>query len=360
MSTENTYLCDEYQMFFKIEEDVQILKAEMDIYNESFLGNNAFCHEAYIEDTRTLTYSIPAMLSLSQFMKKKLHRDELLEIMYSVTDQLIYMEANNMPLGKVILKIGYMYINVEDMAVQLIYLPIDKKMDSCDMEGFIRDLLNEVRYANLRASNCGYDLLQYFDRHEHFDLASFYKLLVDLKEDEAKMAESELVIAGEAGNEEPAEQTEEEQAAEEAEAEEKKSQSAGFKLAKEKRDYSMSDIGFAEADTSATTVLTNNKALKPGPYLIRTRTGERIRLNKPIFCIGKSSQGVDYQVTDNSSVSRRHAYILNVNGVYYLRDNKSTNHTYLAGRAVSPENDMMLIDGSRFKLANEEFTFHEK
>lgn len=86
----------------------------------------------------------------------------------------------------------------------------------------------------------------------------------------------------------------------------------------------------------------------------------RIRIDKPIFCIGKSTQGVDYQVTDNNSVSRRHAYIINVNGVYYLRDNKSTNHTYLGGKIISSGTDMMLIDGIRFKLANEEFTFKEK
>lgn len=106
--------------------------------------------------------------------------------------------------------------------------------------------------------------------------------------------------------------------------------------------------------------MTNASKSKPGPVIVRTRTGERIKIDKPIFCIGKSAQGVDYQVTDNNSVSRRHAYIINVNGVYYLRDNKSTNHTYLGGKIINSGTDMMLIDGSKFKLANEEFTFREK
>ena len=125
----------------------------------------------------------------------------------------------------------------------------------------------------------------------------------------------------------------------------------------------MNDIGFGvddDSDATSTTVLTSASGKKSGPVIIRTRTGERIRIDKPIFCIGKSAQGVDYQVTDNNSVSRRHAYIINVNGVYYLRDNKSTNHTYLGGKIINSGTDMMLIDGSRFKLANEEFTFKEK
>ena len=121
------------------------------------------------------------------------------------------------------------------------------------------------------------------------------------------------------------------------------------------------DIGFDDdSDITSTTVLTNASKSKPGPVIVRTRTGERIKIDKPIFCIGKSAQGVDYQVTDNNSVSRRHAYIINVNGVYYLRDNKSTNHTYLGGKIINSGTDMMLIDGSKFKLANEEFTFREK
>ena len=131
---------------------------------------------------------------------------------------------------------------------------------------------------------------------------------------------------------------------------------SSFKLAKEVKDFSSNDIGFDDNDDGSTTVLTANNRGKSGPVIIRTRTGER----KPIFCIGKSTQGVDYQVTDNNSVSRRHAYIINVNGVYYLRDNKSTNHTYLGGKIISSGTDMMLIDGIRFKLANEEFTFKEK
>lgn len=35
MSTEKTYLCDEYKLYFKIEDDVQILHNEVELYNTS-------------------------------------------------------------------------------------------------------------------------------------------------------------------------------------------------------------------------------------------------------------------------------------------------------------------------------------
>ena len=61
---------------------------------------------------------------------------------------------------------------------------------------------------------------------------------------------------------------------------------SSFKLAKEVKDFSSNDIGFDSNDDESTTVLTANSKVKSGPVIIRTRTGERIRIDKPIFCIG--------------------------------------------------------------------------
>jgi hypothetical protein len=198
-------------------------------------------------------------------------------------------------------------------------------------------------------------MIKYFDHNPVFYLSDFYKFITDIKNDNIAhpQEEQELVKAMNESRVTTVEPTTQETAS-------TTSHSSSFKLAKEVKDFSSNDIGFDDVDNGTTTVLTANNRGKSGPVIIRTRTGEKIRIDKPIFCIGKSSQGVDYQVTDNNSVSRRHAYIINVNGVYYLRDNKSTNHTYLGGKIISSGTDMMLIDGIRFKLANEEFTFKEK
>jgi pSer/pThr/pTyr-binding forkhead associated (FHA) protein len=348
MSAEKTYLCDEYKLYFKVDDDVQILNNELEIYNSSFAGNNVFCHREYIDGQNALTYSIPAMVTMDQFASKKIYRDELLDIMYNITDQLMYMKANNLSIGKVILSRSYMYLNLDDMSVQLIFLPVDKNMDKCNMEKFVREFVNSLNFANKKASDCGYEIIKYFDHNNAFYLSEFFQFITDLKKNNIAHPDDEDEILTVTPDTEIAQET---------------PHTSSFKLAKEVKDYSSNDIGFDlddDSDSTSTTVLTNTTKGKSGPTIIRTRTGEKIRIDKPIFCIGKSEQGVDYQVTDNNSVSRRHAYIINVNGVYYLRDNKSTNHTYLGGKIINSGTDMMLIDGSRFKLANEEFTFKEK
>ena len=113
-----------------------------------------------------------------------------------------------------------------------------------------------------------------------------------------------------------------------------------------------------DPEEDETVVLTNvTEKIGKIPVLIRKKTGEQIYINKQAFCIGKADQGVDFKIMDNKSVSRRHAYITNINGIYYLRDNNSTNHTYLNGDMVYSNVEIVIPDNSSIRLSNEEFLF---
>ena len=96
---------------------------------------------------------------------------------------------------------------------------------------------------------------------------------------------------------------------------------------------------------------------KAVPYLIRVNTSERIMLNKASFKIGKATRGVDYTVSGNGAVSRQHAIIIQRDGVCFIKDNKSTNHTYINGVAVEEGAEEILTHDSTITLGDEEFTF---
>ena len=98
-------------------------------------------------------------------------------------------------------------------------------------------------------------------------------------------------------------------------------------------------------------------APKAMPYLIRVNTEERIMLNKAVFKIGKASRGVDYSVSGNGAVSRQHAIITQKDGVCYIKDNKSTNHTYVNDKEVEEGKEEILTHDSTIKLGDEEFLF---
>ena len=80
-------------------------------------------------------------------------------------------------------------------------------------------------------------------------------------------------------------------------------------------------------------------------------------INKPVFKIGKASRGVDFHVGGNGAISRQHAIILHKGDSYYIKDNKSTNHTYVNGEAVPADEEVLLKDGATITLGDEDFTF---
>lgn len=96
---------------------------------------------------------------------------------------------------------------------------------------------------------------------------------------------------------------------------------------------------------------------KAVPYLVRVNTEERIMLGKVTFKLGKASRGVDYTVSGNAAISRQHAVIIQRDGVCYIKDNKSTNHTYVNGRVVEDGVEEILTHDSMIKLGDEEFIF---
>ena len=108
-------------------------------------------------------------------------------------------------------------------------------------------------------------------------------------------------------------------------------------------------------DTQAKHTLLN--APKAMPYLIRVNTEERIMLNKVVFKIGKATRGIDYHVSGNGAISRQHAVITQKDGVCYIKDNKSTNHTYVNGNMVEDGVEEILTHDSMIRLGDEEFLF---
>lgn len=88
--------------------------------------------------------------------------------------------------------------------------------------------------------------------------------------------------------------------------------------------------------------------------LIRNSTGERIRIERSVFKIGKDESCVDYAL-HNGSVSRHHATIIYEAGGYYIMDNKSTNGTMIEGIRLQPYEKAELGNGYIISMGNETF-----
>ena len=112
-----------------------------------------------------------------------------------------------------------------------------------------------------------------------------------------------------------------------------------------------------KAEVIDNTILGTTGAIKINPYLIRVNTKERIMINKPVFKIGKATRGVDYRVSGNGAISRQHAVIVHKGDSYYIKDNKSTNHTYVNDVEIADDEEVLLKDNASIRLGDEDFTF---
>ncbi len=96
----------------------------------------------------------------------------------------------------------------------------------------------------------------------------------------------------------------------------------------------------------------------PAPYFLRVKTGERISLDKAEFKIGHKARLVDYAITDNSAISRVHCVITKRNGVCFIRDNKSTNGTFVNGEELKAGEEKFLTNSAIVILGDEELVYH--
>jgi hypothetical protein len=96
----------------------------------------------------------------------------------------------------------------------------------------------------------------------------------------------------------------------------------------------------------------------PRQFFVRVKTGEQINIDKAEFKIGHKASEVDYAVSDNSAISRVHCIITKRNGVCFVRDNRSTNGTFVNGSELPLGKEQFLTNGASMILGDEEFIFH--
>ena len=150
--------------------------------------------------------------------------------------------------------------------------------------------------------------------------------------------------------------------------------SRSSKNAKEKKNVVTEDISALKAEDLVTEVEAAKEAeavleeaaapaaaeqtlIKVNPYLLRETTEERMMITKNVFKIGKANRGVDYHITGNGAISRVHAIITRKDDGFYIRDNKSTNKTYVNGKALADGEEVLLTNNCRISLGGEDFIF---
>lgn len=337
----------EQKIRYKLDQVTPINQYEMKAYNIPFAGNTSSCREVYIKGERVLEFNVAGDMTFEQFSTKPIFRDELVEYLFSLSKQLVSMVQNGLKLDKIVLDLRFLYVRLCDFSLQLLYLPLDKEFPDQNVRTFLQELLEKMMPAQTASIECANQIMDYFNEHAEFDVFEFNRFIKALRE------KSQLLIIKDENQE-----TELLERALGGRSSYDIYQDDALKTIKLSGD--MSDAKFTPNNILSGFMGSNKsrpKNYQNLPQLKRKSTGEVIYIDKQVFCIGKAEQGVDYRIMGNKSISRRHVYITTIKGKSYLRDNNSTNHTYLNGEQIYTDMDVAIPNNSIIRISNEEFVF---
>lgn len=334
-------------------------------------------------------YNIAYKATLRKYLKQTMGKEEVLKLLSTIIEAYKLLKSTGVNEKYLYLNLDYIFVDFVTRDISFLCIPEDRKLDgNKSLREFLKDLLMSIAYKEEEDIYYIAKLVVYISNNCSIEVENFEELVLSLKEAKIRQSQPQVTMtSGTVTTPTPAVAPVSAGAARAAftappmphsvrEETIQGSQPKPIKLEAAKPAPSGSLIANREiGEHDETTVLMTpsgtlkepvkqkrglfqrNVEKKPTPVLIRVKNQEKIMINKNVFRIGKSKTDADYTVEDNVAISRVHAIIHKRDGACYIKDNDSTNNTYVNGNILKGGNEQLLIKGTKVSLADEEFVF---
>ena len=374
------------------------------------------------EGQRTFVYQIGERMQMTEFLKKEINKKQMLTLLYNVLSALETFGMNMISLSYVAKDIQYIFVKPETLEVSFIVAAVDKEItDLNEVRDFVKAIICDATYFEMDRDNYVARLISFTNRRGTFSISDMKKyvdnLLLDMGihiEEEKKQEVKENKTAADKVSRVGVMQNQAKMSQPVSPMSMPNGQPMpgrpmpmpnGQPMPNRPMPMQMGPDGKPVAPMPNGQPMPNRpmpmqmgpdgkpivppvspmngaapmsekkpeaapvppmpeqktdapKPQAPVPYLLRTATNEKIYINKPEFAIGRSATKADYTVTDNSDVSRIHCIIERKNGVSYIKDNQSTNGTYVNGKNIAGQENVFLTNNAKVSLGDEEFVYH--
>lgn len=270
-----------------------------------------------LEGRHRITYIAPASLALDEYMKADMTVYKLYSILIQIVEVVKIIEKYGLRMDNLVLDRKFIY--VREMTGKLIFLyePVKDSVKSADVYSFLSKLINDIHSENpevqgecerLRAffmdADCNIEDMERLIMNVY---PSIYQQTTRLKTNHLQNVKEDATT-----------------------------------------------LLQTPAEPDATVVLGETKA-QAG--LLRLKTSDKVEIEGSAFHIGKDITA-EYCISDNNAISRNHAVIVYREGRYAIRDEQSTNYTYINGIRLDAGIERELQNGDCIQLADEEFQFY--
>lgn len=370
----------------KLSKDEQINARELEILNSKIIRG---IMKPTVEGEKKLSYLSPGGIRLEAYLKKGITKNDFFLVIAQILEAVKSIGRNSFNINNLILNMKYVFVNEMTHELHFVYQPIYSSAISSDLASFLYDVAYSVTLALNEDYKCVNNFIAYLKGLQAVSVINIEKYLLDVypqiykQVKRQKYGQSEYLGSFKNGKDiyydmdkrrKPAPLDDGDSTSLLSEKNDK--DEATSLLMDDNTDIPTSILEeydnneptslLVEDEDEATSLLVDDEPtslLSEGPqitypYLIRKSSFDRTDINKPVFRIGKERSYVDCFVANNNAVSRIHADIITRNNCYFVKDENSTNGTYVNGNRLSPNEEVQVFDGDIITFANEEFEFN--
>lgn len=369
----------------KLSKDEQINAREVEILNSKIIRG---IMKPTVEGEKKLSYLSPGGIKLEAYLKKGITKNDFFLVIAQILEAVKSIGRNSFNINNLILNMKYVFVNEMTHELHFVYQPIYSSAISSDLAPFLYDVAYSVTLALNEDYKCVNNFIAYLKGLQAVSVINIEKYLLDVypqiykQVKRQKYGQSEYLGSFKNGKDIYYDMDKRRKPTPPADydstslfSEKNDKDEATSLLIEDVKDTPTSLLDddnneptslLVEDEDEATSLLIDDEPtslLSEGPqisypYLIRKNSFDRMDINKPVFRIGKERSYVDYFVADNNAVSRIHADIITKNNSFFVKDENSTNGTYVNGNRLSPKEEVQVFDGDIITFANEEFEFH--
>lgn len=326
----------------KLSKDEQINAREVEILNSKIIRG---IMKPTVEGEKKLSYLSPGGIKLEAYLKKGITKNDFFLVIAQILEAVKSIGRNSFNINNLILNMKYVFVNEMTHELHFVYQPIYSSAISSDLASFLYDVAYSVTLVLNEDYKCVNNFIAYLKGLQAVSVINIEKYLLDVypqiykQVKRQKYGQSEYLGSFKNGKD------------------------IYYDMDKRRKptplaDYDSTSLFSEKNDKDEATSLLSEGPQITYPYLIRKNSFDRMDINKPVFRIGKERSYVDCFVANNNAISRIHADIITKNNSFFVKDENSTNGTYVNGNRLSPNEEVQVFDGDIITFANEEFEFH--
>lgn len=350
--------------------DKDELKKYLDLESPYFLK----C-EFKSDDLFTFLYDCTKCVPLKEYLSHTIQAKSALGFLKTLIQTFVEAEKQSMNLKNILLGVQNVFVVPDKDQVVCIYVPVvDGVLQERPLRLFIKELFVNMMYSEEDDMRWLGNLIRYLNKNRNLVLDDLYAFVESLEDDNIAGSLDEIsftVDAFEGDSESVKELSEEIKDINKVDETPKSDEETDeFSMLKavlnmtavkpiniEETAVSAEDVCIETEESVEDTEEVNETSCMS--YLYRRSKHTEYVLNGSITRIGKALDN-EICITDNPVISRLHAIITLGEEGYTIRDNCSTNHTFVNGFVLKGDQEKLLTENDRIVLGNEEFIFKTK